>query len=437
MTNCTPQHMIFSSLDRKKVEASFTGGDIGSDGGILLLRELDRQLGLTKRVSCSMRDTRHRAYTVHSQHNLIKQRVYALAAGYEDVNDHDRLRQDLCFQTGVGRDAVLASSATLCRFENRATRQDCIAISKALIEHFIARHETPPKELILDVDPTDTTLHGHQENRHYHGYYKSHCYLPLHVFCGDHLLVSLLRPSNIDGSRYAGTLLRLLVKRFREACPDVPILFRGDGAFARPTILHWCENNHVDYIVGMPGNQRLQRLASDVISQAKLEYEAEKKAARLFDEFEYSAKSWRKERRIIVKAEHSARGGNCRFVVTSLSGSPESTYNKAYCPRGNMENGIKQLKLDVYSDRSSCHDFLPNQFRLLLSSLAYVLLTELRLGHCHLTTVAKAYGQTVRLKLIKLGVVVLKNTRRIQFLLPSHHPYQNDFVQAVHSLNSS
>ena len=267
MTNCTPNPISFSSLNRKKVEANFTGGNIGTDGGILLLRELDKKLQLTKQLSQVINDERHPAYIEHSIEHMLKQRVYALSAGYEDVNDHDQLRQDLCFQTAVGCEVNLASSSTLSRFENSVDRNSQIEMGRLLVERFIQRQTKIPKELILDFDPTDNTIYGHQENRHYHGYYKDYCFLPLHVFCGDDLLVSLLRPSNIDGTKHTGAILRLLVKRFREVWPDIKILFRGDCAFGRKHIMYWCEQNDVDYVVGISGNKRLQGLAKTLTDQ--------------------------------------------------------------------------------------------------------------------------------------------------------------------------
>lgn len=437
MTNCTQSILQFSPLNRKQVSANFTGGHISSDGGILLLREVDKQCSLTHNISRTITDKRHQGYVTHGVEAMLKQRIYALAAGYEDVNDHDHLRQDVAFQTAVGREVVLASSATLSRFENSMTRSDLVEMSKQLVEHFIGNQSSVPTELTLDFDPTDHTLYGRQQGRHYHGYYGDYCYLPLQVFCGAQVLVSLLRESHRDGARYAGAILKLLVKRFRQQWPDVKIIFRGDGAFARKALLHWCENHQVDYIVGIGGNKRLQALASSLASQAKEAYQENEVAQRLFEEFSYGAKSWHCERRIIAKAEHNNLGANLRFVITTLAQSPQQVYDQCYCPRGNMENGIKQLKLDLYADRNSCQTFAANQFRVLLSSIAYNLLIKLRLSHCQLTRVAKAYAGTLRLKLIKIGAVIIKNTRRIQFLLASHHPYQKDFILAANSINSS
>lgn len=434
MTNCNTNLYQFSPLNSKKITASFNGGAIGSDGGLLLLRETDKQLGLTKKISKVFSDHRHQSYVEHSVEHMLKQRVYAIAAGYEDVNDHDFLRNDLCFQTSVGREVALASSATLSRFENSVDRKALVEISKILVEHFIARHKTPPQELILDFDPTDNRIYGHQEKRHYHGYYQDYCYLPLHVFCSEHLLVSLLRPSDIDGAKYAGAILKLLVKRFREAWPGVKIVFRGDSGFARKRILYWCEINNVEYIVGIGANLRLQKFALDTAKQAETLYETSKEKQRAFTEFYYKAESWDKERRIIVKAEHNDKGPNTRFLITNKTDAPQIIYDNHYCPRGDMENNIKQLKLDLHSDRNSCHDFLANYFRTLLSSISYILLTELKDAHLKKTTLAKAYCGTIQLKLLKIGVMILKNTRGIKFLLASHHPYQDDFIVAAQSL---
>jgi hypothetical protein len=434
MTDCTSKVMQFSPLNSKRVEASFSGGAITSDAGLLLLREVDKQSRLTKRLSKVIRDKRHAGYIEHSVEHLLKQRIYAIAAGYEDVNDHDFLCNDECFQTAVGRDVKLASASTLSRFENALDRHSLVAISKVLVEHFIESFKKPPKELLLDFDPTDNVIYGEQTQRHYHGYYRNYCFLPLHVFCGDQLLVSLLRPSNIDGARYAGAILRLLVKRFREVWPEVKILFRGDCAFGRKRILHWCEHNNVDYIVGLAGNARLQAITKSTVEYAEKQYEVTQTKQRLFTGFNYGAETWKTKRRVIAKIEHHEHGSNLRYVVTNMKHSPENLYDEQYCPRGDMENGIKQLKLDLSSDRNSCHDFLANQFRLLLSSIAYILLTDLRRLHLSKTKLAKAYCGSIRLKLIKIGAVILKNSRRIQFLLSSHYPEQLDFIKAVESV---
>ena len=338
------------------------------------------------------------------------------------------LRKDLLFQTCTDQENELGSSATISRFENSVERDALVNISKEMVEIFIAGHKRVPEELVLDFDPTNNKLHGHQEQRHYHGYYGEQCYLPLHVFCGDKLIVSMLRPSNIDGSKYAGAILRLLVKRFRQTWPKVKITMRGDCAFARKHIMHWCEKNDTGYVMGMPSNVRLQNMAVPFVEQLKEE------GQRLFGDFFYSAGAWKCKRRVIVKTEYCTWGINTRFVITNKSESPQVLYENVYCLRGNMENHIKQLKLDLYSDRNSCKAFNANYFRLLLSSIAYILMTELKSSHLNITALAKVYCGNMRLKLIKIGTIVLKNTRRISCLISSTHPHHDDFYTALQSL---
>jgi len=389
---------------------------------------------LTTKISKCISDNRHPGYIKHGYKTLLKQRVYAIAIGDEDVNDQDSLRKDLCFQTCVEKESVLGSSATISRFENAIDRETIVRMSKEMVESFIDIQKEDPEELILDFDPTDNIIYGNQEKKHYHGYYKDYCYLPLHVFCKGQLIVSMLRPSDIDGAKYAGTILQLLVKRFRQVWPNVRIIFRGDCGFARKHILHWCEKNYVEYVVGMPSNARLQTLAKSYIDLAKKDFENTKEKQKLFDEFDYEAGSWKNKRRIIVKAEHNANGPNTRFLVTNKTESAEILYSEQYCPRGDMENHIKQLKLDLYSDRNSCKRFYANYFRLLLSSLAYMLITELKNSHLKLSKLAQAYCSTIRLKLFKIGAVVIKNSRRIKFLLASSCPNQQYFILAAQSL---
>lgn len=426
--------MKFSKINRKNIEAKFSGGSISSDGGLLLLRELDKQIGLTRIISKCIADTRHSSYVTHEVKDILRQRVYAIASGYEDVNDHDSLRNDLCLQTCVGKERQLGSSSTISRFENSIDRETIVEMSKEMVRAFIRNHKGIPEELTLDFDPTDNKLYGHQENRHYHGYYKNHCYLPLHVFCGDQLAVSMLRPSDVDGAKYAGAILKLLVAEFRKRWPNVKVLFRADSGFTRRYIMHWCERNNVNYIIGIATNARLQDMASSLTEAAKKEFEITKEKQRFFGDFFYAANTWKNERRIIVKAEHNEKGPNSRFVVTNCKESSEMLYSEKYCLRGNMENNIKQLKLDLHSDRNSCKAFYANYFRLLLSSLAYILITELKTTHLKFTKLAKAYCGTIQLKLFKIGAIILKNTRRITFLLSSSHPHKNDFIVAAQSL---
>ena len=430
MANCTVQKALFPGLKRRQIEANFNGGDITSDGGVLLLRQVDRLLGLSEAVSKALGDTRRQASCVHDGLSLLKQRVYGLALGYEDLNDHQSLRRDIGIQTGVDRSEVLAGASTLCRFENRADRESAWRMHEVLVDQFMQSFQRAPKRLILDFDATDDAVHGKQEGRFFHGYYDHYCFLPLYVFCRNQLLVSYLRPSKIDGAKHAWAILSLLVKRLRKAWPKVKIIMRGDGGFCRWRMLAWCDRHGVGYIVGIAKNKRLNRLAAPYLDAARLDYEVSGRKQRQFNTFFYGARTWDRPRRVIVKAEHTGLGSNPRYVVTNLLGDPKRLYDRVYCARGDMENRIKQQQLDLFSDRTSCHRWWPNQFRLLLSSMAYVLLDAIRRLGLHGTELARAYVGTIRLKLLKIGAVILRNTRRIRFLLSSHHPYQALFFTA-------
>jgi hypothetical protein len=311
----------------------------------------------------------------------LRQRIYGLALGYEDLNDHQALRQDLAVPTAVDRDSPLASPATLWRWENRASRAVVWTLHEVLVEQFIASFSQPPEELVLDFDATDDPVHGHQEQRFFHGYDDHYCFLPLYVFCGEPLLVSYLRPSHIAGAQHAGAILALLVKRLRQAWPSVRIILRADSGFCRWRRLRWCERHQVGYLLGLAKTSRLNAMAQPLRSHAEQLYQASRGKQRLFSEVHYAAQTWDHPRRVIVKAEHGSKGSHPRYVVTNLPGKPHSLYRERYCARGDMENRIKEQQLDLFADRTSCHAWWPNQFRLLLSRGAYVLVTALqRLG---------------------------------------------------------
>jgi len=304
-----------------------------------------------------------------------------------------------------------------------------------LVEHFISRHKGTPDELILDFDPTDYRLYGNQEDKHYHGYYEDYCYLPLYVFCGEHLLISYLRPSDIDGSLHAGAILKLLVKRLRQAWPNVRIKFRCDSAFARRHILHWCEHNNVDYVIGIAQNKRSLKLVEPTLALAKTNFEAAQEKQKEFTSFNYAAASWNAQRKIIAKVEYNCKGSNIRMIVTNLKEEiPQVVYDDQYCPRGDMENQIKQQKLDLFASRVSCQKFIANQFRVLLSAYAHVLLSMLRETALAGTKLVNSYYGTLRNKLLKIGAVVIKNTRRIQFLFSAHYSEQDLFKHVVEKL---
>jgi hypothetical protein len=436
VTYCNPNALQFPNCKRRKVESDFSGGAVTSDGGSLLLRQVDNHLGLIRDVATRMYDPRRQNSCLHDYKSILRQRVFGICLGYEDLNDHQNLRHDPAIQTALGCDAVLASAATLCRFENRADRDLAWSIHEIFVEKFIASFDTPPDELILDFDATDDPVHGDQDGRFYHGYYHNYCFLPLYVFCGDQLLVSYLRSSKIDGAKHTGAILKLLVNRLRSVWPGVRIIFRGDGGFCRHKVLSWCERNDVDYIVGMAKNSRLQTMVADLIEQSADNFHATDEKQRLFGELTYGAKSWGKERRVIVKAEHNNLGPNTRYIVTSLQGDPQDLYDKTYCQRGEMENRIKEQQLDLFADRTSCHKWWPNQFRLLLSSLAYVLMESIRRLTLHGTELANACCNTIRLKLLKIGTVILRNTRRVRFMMSSAYPYKPLFKTVCLRLQS-
>ena len=433
MTNCTKETFHFPSLNRRKIEAQFAGGEVTSDGGVLLVREMDRRLQLTSALSDVIPDPRNPDMIVHPQLALLKQRIYALALGYEDLNDHTTLRNDPAFQTATERDEPLASSSTLCRLENRVARKVAFNIHRVFVEKFIASFDTPPDELVLDFDSTDDPVHGHQEGRFFHGYYDKYCFLPLYVFCNDHLLVSYLRPCNQDGAKHSWAILALLTKRFRQAWPKVNIIFRGDSGFCRHRMFSWCEKHDVKYIVGIGKNNCLLKKTEELRKQSEEVYEKTQEDQRLFGEVYYAAATWNKPRRVIIKAEHTSNGANPRFVVTNILGEPQTIYDKEYCARGNMENRIKE-QFELFSDRTSCHAWWANQFRLLLSSAAYILISSIRRYALAATALATAQCHTIRLKLFKVGAVIIRNTRRIRFLLSSSYPYQDLFIHVATQL---
>lgn len=403
----------------------------------MALRAADKKLGLIAALDAVIEDPREADQVVHRQRDLLSQRIYGLALGYEDLNDHDTLRKDLLWQSAVERGDELASSPTLCRLEQRADRETAWAMSKVLVELFIQSFKQAPQELILDFDATDDRVHGQQEGRAFHGYYGDWCFLPLYVFCGEQLLVSYLRPSNADPARHAWAILKLLVARLRQEWPQVKIIFRGDSGFCRWRTLRWCEKSGVDYVVGLAKNQRLLALLEKPMEQAAAAFEATKEKQRHFVRLEYAAKSWDRPRSVIAKAEHTAKGANPRFILTSLEGAEQQIYDEIYCARGEMENRIKEQQLGLFADRTSCQGWWANQFRLLLSSAAYVLMEYIRRTALVGTELAHAQVTTMRLKLLKIGTVILRNTRRIRLLFSSAYPHQQLFATMLGRLNSA
>lgn len=436
MTECNQSELEFPVVNGRKVQANFTGGHVTSNGGVLLLKQADQYTGLMEVIANGLHDPRRQASCDHSLLTMLRQRVFALAPGDEDLNDHDTLRHDIALQTAVNQDSSLVSAPTLCRLENSADRDSAWAMHEVLIEQFIAAYDRPPKKLILDVDATDDAVHGMQEGRFFHGYYDHYCFLPLYVFCGERLLVSYLRPSNIDGAKHAWGILSLLIKRLRQVWPKVKIIIRADSGFCRWRMLSWFDRHNVGYVIGIAKNNRLNQLASPLIQQAAQQFEATGDKQRLFTEFNYAACSWDHSRRVIARAEHSSYGANPRYVVTNLHQTPKWIYTKLYCARGDMENRIKEQQLNLFADRTSCHDWWANQFRLLLSSLAYGLLETIRRVGLAGTELARAQAGTIRLKFLKIGAVILRNTRRTRFLLSTAYPHRELFCRVAARLDS-
>jgi len=400
-----------------------------------LLREVDQRIGLIDAIDGCIQDPRDPDAITHTQRAMLAQRILAIALGYEDLNDHQALRTDPLFQVvtdrGIDAEQPLASTPTLWRLEDRVGRQAMVRIVEVFVEQFIASHDGPPEQIILDFDATDDPLHGRQEGRFFHGYYDHYCYLPLYVFCGEQLLVPYLRPSNIDAAKHSRAILKLLVRRFRQVWPDVRIVLRADSGFARWRLMRWCDRNGVYYVLGLAKNAVLERQALPWTVPAEIHYDRTGDKQRLFGVIGYAAQTWDRTRRVIVKAEHNDGGANPRFVVTNLPGDPQELYDELYCQRGEMENRIKEQQLGLFADRTSSYWFSTNQFRLLLSSAAYVLMEALRRLGLKDTDLAKAQVPTIRLKLLKIGARVKTTVRRVVFHLASGYPFQEVFRQVL------
>jgi hypothetical protein len=370
MPNCTRGEMEFGRLGRCTIEANFEGGALSSDGGLMLLRQVDRRIGLSRAVAESLHDPRNQERITHEMRDLVAQRLYALCCGYEDLNDHAALRNDPLMQTAVGTSDELGSSPTLCRLEQRATRSDIVALNRVLIDQFIASHTQAPEELVLDIDASDIPLHGDQEQTEFHAYYDHYCYLPLYVFAGKAMLACVLRRSRIDGAKHAAAVIKLIVTRLRQTWPAVRIIVRGDSGFCRQRLIRWCERHAVGYVIGMARNARLQRHVAGWEQAMELAFHDTGAKQRMIGQFSYAAKSWDRERRLITRLEFGAQGTNPRFIVTNLDRPADALYDDLYCQRGEAENRIKETQLDLFGTRASCHKFLANWLRILFSALA-------------------------------------------------------------------
>jgi len=445
------------------VESNFSGGKITSDGGGLLLREVEERRRVIGRFAECFTDHRDERSIEHTTQELVAQRVYGIALGYEDLNDHDVLRQDPLLAVLVGKSApngeerarerdrgkALAGKSTLNRLEltsgtvgekerYKKIALDEKAVEKVLVELFLDAYEEAPERIVLDLDATDDLIHGKQEGRFFHGYYGNYCYLPLYIFAGEHLLAAKLRKSDIDGSAGSVEELERIVGQIRERWPVVQIVIRGDSGFCREELMVWCESNKVDYVLGLAKNDRLKKEIEDELAKAKAEYEKTGKEAREFKDFQYQTlTSWSRERRVVGKAEHLAKGANPRFVVTTLrmeDYDARRLYEKEYCARGEMENRIKEQQIDLFADRTSTATMRANQLRLWFSSFAYVLMSELRRIGLKGTEMEHAQSGTIRTKLLKIGAQVKISVRRVLIAMASGCPYARIFEQALANL---
>ena len=437
-----------------------------SDGGLLLLREIDQRLNLLSRVDQLLPDPRDPLYTAHQQLEMLTSRVFGIAAGYEDASDHQSLRHDPAFQVAAGRTPAennyddetypLASPSTISRLENRVDAKTCLKINELFVEIFLESFDEPPEQIILDYDATDDLIHGNQAGRHFNGFYDGYCFLPLYVFCGDQLLVSYLRPSSVGAAHHARGVTKLLVDKIRSRWPDVKIVLRADSGFSNERLMRWCDKNDVGYVFGFAKNNVLNRQIACEMTQARIKQSHHSSKQSVFKWFRYRAESWDRHRWMIGKAEYGDKGANPRFVVTNLpsdEGIVDSTYHRPringrqtrcikepgtrcsvaqdpkqfyesmYCMRGEMENRIKEQQLCLFADRTSCSRFEANQFRLQLSSLAYVLVDGLRRLGLSGTKQARWRVDTIRLRLFKIAARVRVTCRRVVFHLSTYCPW--------------
>lgn len=465
-TECTQERFDFHPLNRRGVVARFDGGEITSDAGALLLREVERRTGILRQLSGCFTDHRRPDRIEHSVFALLAQRVYGLALGYEDLSDHDRLRHDPLMgllaekadpcggdrRCAKDKGRAVAGKSTLNRFEltpadagsgarYKKIVMDDRAIDDLLVDLFLQAHAKPPEQIVLDLDATDDPVHGNQEGRFFHGYFGNYCYLPLYIFAGEFPLCARLRPSNIDACAGAVEEVERIVSRIRAKWPHVPIVLRADSGFCRDEIMTFCEGNGVEYVLGLARNARLVRAIGGELHEAKRQFEQTGAAARSFTEFSYrTKKTWSRSRRVVAKAEHLQKGSNPRFVVTSLSreameGRP--LYEDFYCARGEMENRIKEQQLGLFADRTSTAYLRSNQLRLYLSSFAYCLMQALRRLGLSGTEMAKAQCTTIRLKLLKVGAQIQITVRKVWLHLSAGHPGAALFAAVYRNLQSA
>jgi hypothetical protein len=448
MTECNQSTFGFEACGRREIVARFDGGTISSDGGAFLLRQTDKRLNLLPRLAQCFLDGRSPARIEHTVLEMVSQRVYGLALGYEDINDHEQLRSDPVFGILAGRedlDEPLAGKSTLNRMELGTGSGDRYkkitfwkdALDELLVTMFVESHQTAPEEIVLDVDTTDLPLHGKQEGRFFHGYYGNYCYLPLYIFCGEHVLCARLREANRDAASGSLAEIRRIVTQVRAAWPDVRIVLRGDSGFCREEIMKWCEASRVHFVLGLPKNKRLRKIIGAQMHEATLAWQQTGKPARVFTDFAYrTQQSWSRERRVVAKAEHIDGKENPRFVVTSLSAEvcpSKVLYEEKYCLRGDMENRIKE-QFSLFADRVSAETIRANQMRLYLSAMAYILVSGLRRLGLKSTELAQAQVSTIRTKLLKIGAQIRITARKVWVSMASSYPWQGLYRQVCTNL---
>ena len=444
MTECTPSSFAFAGPGRRTVVARFDGGTMSTDGGALLLQQTDRRLHLLKRAAACFEDRRDPGLIEHQVEELLAQRVYGLALGYEDLSDHDQLRDDPLLALVSGKKRVeepLAGKSTLNRLElstaepHRYKKIHCRreGLDELLTAVFVEAHREPPERIVLDLDVTDLALDGHQEGRFFHGYYNRYCYLPLYIFSGEHLLCARLRTADQDAA--AGSLeeVQRIVQQIRQVWPEVAIILRADSGFCREALMAWCEENGVDYVFGLARNERLRALIEEEMAEAARQQQQRQQPARVFGEFSYQTRqSWSRARRVVAKAEQLEGKENPRYVVTSLSCEQwpaQRLYEELYCQRGEMENRIKE-QLWLFADRVSAATLAANQVRLYFSALAYVLVQGLRRLGLQGSEWARAQAPTIRLRLLKIAARIRITTRKVWISLASSYPLQHIFAHA-------
>jgi hypothetical protein len=449
MTECNQSDFGFEASGRREIVARFDGGTISSDGGAFLLRQTDKRLNLLPQLAECFLDGRNRNQVEHSIAEMLSQRIYGLAMGYEDINDHEQLRTDPVFGILAGREALdepLAGKSTLNRMELGTGMNDRYkkitfwkeAVDELLVKVFIESHQSAPSEIVLDVDTTDLPLHGQQEGRFFHGYYDNYCYLPLYVFCGDHVLCARLREANHDAAFGCLAEIKRIVAQIRAAWPEVKIVLRGDSGFCRNELMSWCEASRVEFVFGMARNQRLRKIIGAQMHEATGQWNKTGKPARVFTEFDYQTRKtkkggWDRPRRVVAKAEHIAGKENPRFIVTSLTEEGRKLYEEIYCARGEMENRIKE-QFSLFADRVSAETMRANQLRLYLSAMAYILVSGLRRLGLKATELAEAQVSTIRTKLLKIGAQIRVTVRKVWVSMASSYPWQNLYQEVWQNL---